>query len=72
MPINISTRRLKNIIWWRLTSNKSQGEIAEKLDISQSAVNRALRSQIPNLKPSERREILAAIIQRSRDKEKLT
>lgn len=71
MPNTISHRRLKNILWYRLRTNKSQGQIAEKIGISQSSVNRALRDQIPNLEPSERREILAGIIQRSRDEEML-
>jgi len=65
----VSKSRLKDILWLRLTTNKSQEKIGEELGISRGSVNRSLRDQIPNLNPQERRELLISLIQRSRDKE---
>lgn len=71
MGTTTSPRRLKNVLWYRLTTNKTQQQIAEELNLSKAAVHRALRDQIPALDPHELRELLAGISQRSLDQERL-
>lgn len=67
----VGYRRLKAVLWYRLRTRKSKQAIADKLDMSYSQVDGTLRDHIPKLEPSEFRELLASINQRSQDHQRL-